>query len=302
MKKLFMTMLALCVLASCGGSKKSEEQSQTETSQNTVADSQDQDETSGGDSDTTTTHSQTTAQNTVADSQEPNGGSSMQSQSTPTNLGEFFLALAQLNNKCTADVEKANSAEDFVCAIEAYVTNLVEFHKNASNYLSNVNPEDNRKYQKEGQEYAASTERMRVALNEKGAQFRYTLAQQQRLEKVFMMMANGAQQNNEPVAEGNTEKTPGEIFVICTELIDNAVEEINNSPNAEAFLSIVEKLTTEVSQYDAVMENLTEADYQKYSNEAIAFVNALKNFQSLIGEVREYLTPEQQQRLDKMLE
>ena len=144
MKKIFVALMAVLVMASCGGHKKSETQAQVETTQD-----------------------------------------------ASINLGEYFLAIAQLNNKCAADVEKANSAEEFVCAIEAYSANVEEFCKNVQNTLQNATAEDNRKYQKEVQEYEASTERMRIAFYKK--QFSYTPAQQQRLENAMMRMASCVQ-------------------------------------------------------------------------------------------------------------
>jgi hypothetical protein len=110
------------------------------------------------------------------------------------NFGDFFLATADIQNRYAAKVENANDAEAIIAAVEELVNSVVELNnyvaKNGEAMVANGAPDS---FGAEGQKYAAASERLRVALNNKCAQVSFTPEQEMRLGQALQRMAGAAQ-------------------------------------------------------------------------------------------------------------
>ena len=109
-------------------------------------------------------------------------------------FGDYFLAVTDVQNRCSDKVEKANDAEQIIAAVNELGSTLLALNNyvmsNAESIAANGNAD---KFEAEGQKYAASTERLRVTLNKKGSQTQFTQEQQLRMGNAVQRMAAGAQ-------------------------------------------------------------------------------------------------------------
>lgn len=145
MKKIFVALMAVLVLASCGGDKKGSSSSVSAVIENIK---------------------------------------------TP---GDYFLAVATIQDRCSDRVDKAKNADEIIDAVDELTTNTLELKEKilGLDFSSTKNMDA---YESEGRKYAASTERLRVTLNEKGRQIEFTPEQQQKFVQVLQKMYNSVPQ------------------------------------------------------------------------------------------------------------
>lgn len=139
MKNLFVVLMAVCALVSCGGDSKS----------------------------TASTSVRAAIENIE-------------------NPGDFLLAVVAIQDRCSDRVDKAKNADEIISAVEELAANMVKIQSKVSGL--NVSSTNMDSYESEGQKYAASTERLRVTLNEKGRQIEFTPEQQQKFVQVLQKM------------------------------------------------------------------------------------------------------------------
>lgn len=109
-------------------------------------------------------------------------------------MGDFFLVIADVQNRCSDKVERANDAEQLITAVNELASTMGALNNyvmhDPESITANGNPDN---FNAEGRKYAASTERMRVVLNKKGSQIPFTQEQQLRLGQALQRMAGAAQ-------------------------------------------------------------------------------------------------------------
>lgn len=145
MKNLFVVLMAVCALVSCGGDSKS----------------------------TASTSVRTAIENIE-------------------NPGDFLLAVVAIQDRCSDRVDKAKNADEIISAVEELAANMLKIKSKVSGL--NVSSTNMDSYESEGQKYAASTERLRVTLNEKDRQIKFTPEQQQKFVQVLQKMYNSVPQ------------------------------------------------------------------------------------------------------------
>lgn len=145
MKKLFVALMAVCVLVSCGG-----------------------------DSNRTASSSVSAAIENIE------------------NPGDILLAVVAIQDRCSDRVDKAKNADEIISAVEELVTNMTKIQSKVSGLNASSTNMDS--YESEGQKYAASTERLRVTLNEKSRQIGFTPEQQQDFVQILQKMYNSVSQ------------------------------------------------------------------------------------------------------------
>lgn len=142
MKNLFVVLMAVCALVSCGGDSKS------------------------------------TASTSV--------------RAAIENPGDLLLAVVAIQDRCSDRVDKAKNADEIISAVEELAANMVKIQSKVSGL--NVSSTNMDSYESEGQKYAASTERLRVTLNEKGSRVKFTPQQEERFIQVLQNMYNSVPQ------------------------------------------------------------------------------------------------------------
>lgn len=145
MKNLFVFLMAVCALVSCGGDSKS----------------------------TASTSVRAAIENIE-------------------NPGDFLLAVVAIQDRCSDRVDKAKNADEIISALEELAANMVKIQSKVSGL--NVSSTNMDSYESEGQKYAASTERLRVTLNEKGSRVKFTPQQEERFIQVLQNMYNSVPQ------------------------------------------------------------------------------------------------------------
>lgn len=145
MKNLFVVLMAVCALVSCGGDSKS----------------------------TASTSVRVAIENIE-------------------NPGDFLLAVVAIQDRCSDRVDKAKNADEIISAVEELAANMVKIQSKVSGL--NVSSTNMDLYEFEGQKYAASTERLRVTLNEKGSRVKFTPQQEERFIQVLQNMYNSVPQ------------------------------------------------------------------------------------------------------------
>lgn len=145
MKNLFVVLMAVCALVSCGGDSKS------------------------------------TASTSVR--------AAIENMENP---GDLLLAVVAIQDRCSDRVDKAKNADEIISAVEELAANMVKIQSKVSGL--NVSSTNMDSYESEGQKYAASTERLRVTLNEKGSRVKFTPQQEERFIQVLQNMYNSVPQ------------------------------------------------------------------------------------------------------------
>lgn len=145
MKNLFVVLMAVCALVSCGGDSKS----------------------------TASTSVRAAIENIE-------------------NPGDLLLAVVAIQDRCSDRVDKAKNADEIISAVEELAANMVKIQSKVSGL--NVSSTNMDSYESEGQKYAASTERLRVTLNEKGSRVKFTPQQEERFIQVLQNMYNSVPQ------------------------------------------------------------------------------------------------------------
>ena len=164
MKNLFVALMAVCALVSCGGDSKS----------------------------TASTSVRAAIENIENPSDSLSSSSVRATIENIENPGDYLLAVVAIQDKCSDRVDKAKNADEIISAVEELAANMVKIQSKVSGL--NVSSTNMDLYESEGQKYAASTERLRVTLNEKGSRVKFTPQQEERFIQVLQNMYNSVPQ------------------------------------------------------------------------------------------------------------
>ena len=88
--------------------------------------------------------------------------------------------------------DSIKNADEIISAVEELAANMVKIQSKVSGL--NVSSTNMDSYESEGHKYAASTERLRVTLNEKGSRVKFTPQQEERFIQVLQNMYNSVPQ------------------------------------------------------------------------------------------------------------